>query len=245
MSPAASRVIDADAAEPREDDQREPRVQRARGYRCGASPRSHEQADDGQHARGDAAADRAPREVALERLVEHPARVEHQEHGREERRARTPPAGRPGSTSGRASSRAERRRGAGVHPAGGDGAEARAQEERRHHRRQREHGAEQPPPGQRAGSPRETRTRDPRSTIPAAASASGTNSVDVIAANARGNAGPEHDQREDQPDVVRLPDRRHRVVDERARRGRRAARRRRSDPRTRRRSRRRRGRRSR
>ena len=58
---------------------------------------------------------------------------------------------------------------------------------------------------------------DPRNTIPSAASVSGTNSVSVIDANATENAGPEHDQTEDQPHVVRFPDRTDRVVDQRAR----------------------------
>ena len=58
---------------------------------------------------------------------------------------------------------------------------------------------------------------DPRSTIPSAASVSGTNSVSVIDANASENAGPQHDEAEDQPDVVRLPHRADRVVDQRAR----------------------------
>ena len=76
------------------------------------------------------------------------------------------------------------RRGAGVHAAGRDGAEAGAQEERRQHRRQREHAAERG--GGRPSSRIASRNTNPhpRSTIPAAARASGTNSVDVIAANA-------------------------------------------------------------
>ena len=48
--------------------------------------------------------------------------------------------------------------------------------------------------------------------IPIAAMNSGTASVDAIEPNAVGIAGPADDQHEDQPDVVRLPDRAHRVV---------------------------------
>ena len=56
---------------------------------------------------------------------------------------------------------------------------------------------------------------DPRSTMPSAASVSGTNSVSVIDANASENAGPQHDEAEDEPDVVGLPHRPDRVVDQR------------------------------
>ena len=64
-----------------------------------------------------------------------------------------------------------------------------------------------------------------------AASVSGTNSVSVIDAYAVGERRPQHDEDEDQPDVVGLPDRRDGVVDHLA--GRSAARRhhRRADPR--------------
>ena len=55
---------------------------------------------------------------------------------------------------------------------------------------------------------------EPRSTMPSAASVSGTNSVSVIDANASENAGPQHDEAEDQPDVVRFPHRADRVVDD-------------------------------
>ena len=58
---------------------------------------------------------------------------------------------------------------------------------------------------------------DPRSTIPNAARLSGMKSVEKIASNADGEAGPEHDEDEDQPDVVRLPDRADRPVDQLAR----------------------------
>ena len=55
---------------------------------------------------------------------------------------------------------------------------------------------------------------EPRSTMPSAASESGTNSVSVIDANALGEAGPQHDEAEDQPDVVGLPHRPDRVRDD-------------------------------
>ena len=43
------------------------------------------------------------------------------------------------------------------------------------------------------------------------------NRVEKIASNAAGNAGPEHHEDEDQPDVVGLPDRADRPVDQVAR----------------------------
>ena len=57
--------------------------------------------------------------------------------------------------------------------------------------------------------------------IPTAAMKSGTLSVDEIEPNARVR-GPAHDEHEDQPHVVGLPDRAHRVVGEVAHRRRRA-----------------------
>ena len=58
---------------------------------------------------------------------------------------------------------------------------------------------------------------EPRRTIPSAARLSGMNSVDMIEENADRERGPEHDQHEDQPDVVGLPDGADRPVDQRAR----------------------------
>ena len=55
-------------------------------------------------------------EVALERLVERAARVEHQEHRRQERRARAPPAGRPGSSVGPSQPGPTRRGARGTRP---------------------------------------------------------------------------------------------------------------------------------
>ena len=59
----------------------------------------------------------------------------------------------------------------------------------------------------------------PRSTMPSAARPSGMYSVVMIAANAGRERGPEHDEHEDQPDVVGLPHRPDRAVDQRARAG--------------------------
>ena len=58
------------------------------------------------------------------------------------------------------------------------------------------------------------RSPAPRSTIPSAARLSGMNSVEMIDPKASGNAVQQHDQHEDQPDVVRLPDRADRPVDQ-------------------------------
>ena len=76
-----------DAADPRDDDEREPLAHEAVEHdrRVGAQD---EQADDGDEPGGDAAADRPPPEIALEPVVERPARVDDQEHRRQERRAR-------------------------------------------------------------------------------------------------------------------------------------------------------------
>ena len=57
---------------------------------------------------------------------------------------------------------------------------------------------------------------EPRSTTPTRNSVSGTCSATEIAANAGGKRREEHDDDEDQPDVVRLPDRADGVLDERA-----------------------------
>ena len=57
----------------------------------------------------------------------------------------------------------------------------------------------------------------PRSTTPATASHIGSAQVVITAANAAGKRGPEDDQRKDEPDVVGLPHRGDRLVDQRAR----------------------------
>ena len=53
--------------------------------------------------------------------------------------------------------------------------------------------------------------------MPSAARVSGTKSVERDRRERLGEAGPEDDEREDQPDVVGLPDRPDRVVDDGAR----------------------------
>ena len=58
----------------------------------------------------------------------------------------------------------------------------------------------------------------PRKMMPTAAIVSGTYSVDMIGANAVGEGGPQRDQHEDQPDVIGLPDRSDRLLDQRPRR---------------------------
>ena len=129
---------------------------------------------------------------------------------------------------------------AGRHPARRDRAGDRAHAERHEHRRRAR--TRRRSCGGRACACTALRNAklEPRSTMPSAASVSGTNSVSVIDANASRERGPQHDEAEDQPHVVRLPHRTDRVVD-RARAGvRPARRRRRRGPRSRRRSRRRR-----
>ena len=85
---------------------------------------------------------------------------------------------------------------------------------RHEHRRRGERRAEVPPVSACVSTALRNAKPDPRRTMPSAASVSGTKSVSVIDAYASGKHGPEHDEDEDQPDVVRLPDRADRVVDE-------------------------------
>ena len=56
---------------------------------------------------------------------------------------------------------------------------------------------------------------EPRAITPNAAQVSGIHRVEATAPNSRREAGPHHDQHEDQPDVVGLPDRADRVLDQR------------------------------
>ena len=58
---------------------------------------------------------------------------------------------------------------------------------------------------------------EPRSTMPSAASVSGHEQRQRDRRERLRERGPQHHEREDQPDVVRLPHRADRVVDERAR----------------------------
>ena len=147
-----------------------------------------------------------------------------------------PPARRPGSTSDRArpnGSAPDRR----PHPTRRDGAEARRPGRTASRTDDRANTAPNAPaagqgPGRLAKHERRSRAARCRRRP-----GHRQNSVDMIEANAARERRPQHDQREDQPDVVRLPHRRHRVVDQRARPGAAPRAARRSDPRSRRRSR--------
>ena len=166
------------------------------------------------------------------------------------RRTGTPPPGRRSTSTASTPPSAEvglsqlrddvARRDARRHPAGGDAAGDRAEEERRDQRRQRERRAEERAAAQRRSTPCGRRTPRRAAMIPNAARVSGMYSVVTIAAKRRREAGPQHHQHEDQPDVVGLPHRPDGVLDQVALPRARAGCRRRAGPRTRRRSRRRR-----
>ncbi len=103
---------------------------------------------------------------------------------------------------------------AGRHTPGRDRAGHRAHAVRHEHRRRCERGTEVAlVAGAEHGlAEREARARGAR--CPSAANVNGTNKRQRDRRERLGERGPQHDEREDQPDVVRLPHRADRVVDD-------------------------------
>ena len=129
---------------------------------------------------------------------------------------------------------------AGRHPAGGDAAGHGAEEERRDHRGERERGAEEALQRKRRDALAERERRAPRAIMPKRRQRQRDVQRRGDRRERRRERGPQHDEHEDQPDVVGLPHRADRVLDQVALRACRAGCRRRAGPRSRRRSRRRR-----